>query len=238
MTLGSFTCPLTHPPGRAFTTHRSYWRNMKISRSQQRYVCVHLSVYLSIKGGRACLQFFSYLLLTGCVACIFAQSHPLLWGPFPGRHIVLFPLYCVAVIMLGSSLLCPSGNTLFPNTLSLFLCHLPFLCMAIPLHSVPPPSLLTANQRAGKAVDPAGGWVLWQGPRPCLGNKEMGVLGGQALQGLLSPHGQIPNLPGISTWHFFRLKQSRECPSLITPYLIFQAALKMKLHEYMCICEI
>lgn len=43
----------------------------------------------------------------------------------------------------------------------------------------------------------------------------MGVLSGQALQGLLSPHGQIQNLPGNGAWHFFRLQQGCECAPLI-----------------------
>lgn len=40
MTLGSFTCPHTHPPAPVFTTRRNCWKSMKTSRSQQRYVCV------------------------------------------------------------------------------------------------------------------------------------------------------------------------------------------------------
>lgn len=43
----------------------------------------------------------------------------------------------------------------------------------------------------------------------------MGVLSGQTLQGLLSPHGQIPNLPGIGAGHFFRLQQGCEYSPLI-----------------------
>lgn len=130
-------------------------------------------------------------------------------------------LIAVSLLLCWRTSYCDrQANTLLSNSHPLS--YLPFLhwcCIsaAISLLSFPSlnVSLLTANQRAGKAVDPAGRWVLWQRPRPCTGDKEMGVLGRQALPGLLSPHGQIPNLPGDGTRHFFWLQQGCECTPLI-----------------------
>lgn len=48
MTLGSFTCPHTHPQAQAFTIHRSCWKSMKTSRLQQRCVCLFIPVCLWI----------------------------------------------------------------------------------------------------------------------------------------------------------------------------------------------
>lgn len=139
------------------------------------------------------------------------------WGPFPGQFIVLFAVSLLLYVTEQSIVAVKQHMT---PTLSF--CRLPFLCGYCPLCArpsssfYPPPLpslnifLLTANQRAGKAVDPAGGWVLWQGPRPCPGNKEMGFLGGQALQRLLYPYGQIPNLPGNGAGHLVWLKQGCE----------------------------
>lgn len=169
-----------------------------------------------------------------CALCMCAQSCALLWGPFPGQCIVLTPHCCVTVIVSENKLLCPSSK------------HTEAWCSLSLISTFPPPalwssllsfpslnvSLLTANQRAGKAVDPAGGWVLWQGSRPCTGDKEMGVLGRQALPGLLSPHGQIQNVSGNSARHFFWLQQGCEC----TPFMTIKTESRyMWMWIWMCI---
>lgn len=123
------------------------------------------------------------------------------------QHIVLTS----KAIVVKNKLLCPLSNTLIENSpsLPLYLC---FTYLSITSLNV---SLLTANQRASEAVDTAGGWVLWQRPLPCPGDKEMGVLSGQTLQGLLYPYGQIPNLPGNGSRHFFWLQQGCEYKSVL-----------------------
>lgn len=147
-----------------------------------------------------------------CALCMFAQPCALLWGPFPGQRIVLTPHCCVTVIVSENKLLCPSSKHTEAWRSLYVISTFPPLALWSSLLSFPSlnVSLLTANQREGKAVDPAGGWVLWQGSRPCTGDKEMGVLGRQALPGLLSPHGQIQNVSGNSAGHFFWLQQSCE----------------------------
>lgn len=139
------------------------------------------------------------------------------WGSCSGRP------YCPA----GPALLChcycasfcvgPARQTHTDSSRSLYLltCRFPLPPRTLhpAAHQPLPPNvpLLTANQRAGEAVDPAGRRVLWQGSRPCAGDKEMGILGGQALPGLLSPHGQVQNLARDGAWHLLRLQQSCEC---------------------------
>ncbi len=71
-------------------------------------------------------------------------------------------------------------------------------------------SFSIANQRAGKVVDPAGRWFLWEGPHPFKRDSEMGRLGGQMLPWLFPPHGQVPFLPGESTRPVHWLQQSGE----------------------------
>lgn len=190
---------------------------MRTSRSLQRYVLQAWASWFTNVGIGQKLYFRA-----GCSPCcvvwLFAQSCVLQWGPFPGQYIVLFPHCIVTVIVSENKLLCPSSNT--PNSFSrsrslsyqsLFhWCCLPAVISHLVLLSFNV-TLLTANQRASKAVDPAGRWVLWQGTRPCTGDKEMGVFSRQALPGLFSPHGQIPNLSGNGARHFLRLQQSCEC---------------------------
>lgn len=110
-TLGSFTCPHTHPPVPAFITHRSCWRSTRTSRSQQKYVwcvCVwlflHLIISFELKEGKMpkghlCCS------LGGASVRVFVQSCAVVWGPFPGWCIVLFSHCCVTVIVSKHKLL-------------------------------------------------------------------------------------------------------------------------------------
>ncbi len=83
-------------------------------------------------------------------------------------------------------------------------CSSPYSSLSLSL------SFSLANQRAGKVVDPAGWWFLWEGPRPCERDSEMGRLGGQTLPWLFPPHGQVPFLPGESARPVHWLQQSGE----------------------------
>lgn len=227
MTLGSFTCPHTHPLAPAFITHKSCWRSMRTSRSQQRYAwcafgylySLEISLKLMTERCNKCICVVpSAVVLSGCLCSPVLQCE----AHSQGAVLSSF-LTAVSLLLCQSTSFCPLSNTLIPNSLSL---PLSFTVMSTPLFlcghyaSLFSPSfnvpLLTANQRASKAVDPAGRWVLWQGARPCTGNKEMGVFCGQALPGLLSPHGQIPYLPGNCARHIIRLQQGCECRILMS----------------------
>lgn len=61
----------------------------------------------------------------------------------------------------------------------------------------------------------------------------MGILSGQALPGLLSPHGQVQNLARDGAWHLLRLQQSREWPSVDSDCGL--GALFLLLFVYLCI---
>lgn len=171
--------------------------------------------------GHLCCSLGGWWFCQGVCALLCCSVRPIPRAAYCPLFSLLCHCYCVKAqafvhyqTLIPNPLSLPLAFLTFPLSFtvmytSLFYCGYYFSFFFLPLFFNVP--LLTANQRAGKAVDPAGRWVLWQGPRPCTGNKEMGVFCGQALPGLLSPHGQIPNLLGNSTRHIIRLQQGCEC---------------------------
>lgn len=148
---------------------------------------------------------------------VLCLSHAQMWGPvYCPPPSLLCHCYCVfperAIVSIQRHMIPISSTFSLP--------------LSAAITSTTPPaftvcfffSLLTANQREGETVDPAGGWVLWKGPCPRPGDKEMGVLGGQALQGLFSPHGQISNQPGNSARHLIWFQQGCKCGSDVSEH--------------------
>lgn len=64
----------------------------------------------------------------------------------------------------------------------------------------------SANQGARETSDPAGRWLLWEGPQSRQWDQEMGDGCGQTLPRLLPAHGQVPLQPGESLGHLIRLQ--------------------------------